>query len=87
MEVVQGEDMKLYCRLHSASIREGNLRFLWSRLPEKALKANVSAEEEKDLTPYVGKSDIDAHIKIAHRESESVLKLEDAVYSDRAVYR
>lgn len=90
--VFQGEDHKLFCKIKEGSNKEGEVSFAWYRIdvvgeePENATNRRPVLELEKNET----QANIEPHFKILNSPSrpfESVLKIEDAKYEDRAIYQ
>jgi len=84
--VFQGEDHKLFCKIKEGSNKEGTISFAWYIMEE--------AENVTNRRPVLGKNDthddIEPHFKVFESASsplESVLKIEDARYEDRAIYQ
>ena len=90
--VFQGEDHKLFCKIKEGSNKEGKISFAWYVIdvvgdePENVTNRRPVTDLEKNETQV----DIEPHFKIFESDSspfESVLKIEDAMYEDRAVYQ
>ena len=89
--VFQGEDHKLFCKMKEGSNKEGKISFAWYVIdmdgdePENVTNRRPVVDLEKNET-----HDIEPHFKIFESASsplESVLKIEDARYEDRAIYQ
>ncbi|XP_059097623.1 basigin-like [Tigriopus californicus] len=81
--VIEKDDLKLFCRLRPGSLSDGSPRFSWFKKPE--------GQPESEGVPIKTNSsdtiDGEPHIKIIQVEDDqSMLKIEDARYSDRAIY-
>ena len=87
MVVFQGEDHKLFCKIKDGSNKEGTISFAWYIMEEAE---NVTNRRPVDLGKNDTHDDIEPHFKVFESASsplESVLKIEDARYEDRAIYQ
>ena len=90
--VFQGEDHKLFCKIKEGSNKEGEISFAWYVIDmEGDEPENVTNRRPVDLGKNeTHEDDIEPHFKVLNRASapfESVLKIEDARYEDRAIYQ
>lgn len=84
--VIQGDDLLLMCNLRQGVKIEGaDVKFTWYTKPGDV--EDPETVEGTELIPNTTSiNDIEPHIKIIDRANNSVVKIEDAVYSDRAWY-
>ena len=84
--VMQGDDLKLFCKLRKGSISDGNPQFKWYIKPG-SVDDPTTVEGDELMPNKTEVGDIEPHIKIINLVDQSVVKIEDAVYTDRSWYK